>query len=439
MSAITPIGLRLESLPVTVVGGGPVAARRARLLASAGAQLTVVAPSVCADMAELLRSLEFAHRTEGGLPATWHARGFEPGDLEGAWLVATATGVSEVDNQVAALAQEHRIFCFKGGDPAGASAWAPALFDHEGSHIAVVSNGTSGARPTRTARIRDAIAGFLRSGGAALADLEAAPHSAAAITATDGVSAGEVVLVGGGPGAAELLTLAARDHILSADVIVIDRLAPREVLSWLGSNVEVLDVGKRGGNHPVSQAEINEILVDRATRGKKVVRLKGGDPYVFGRGGEELDACREAGIRVTVVPGVTSAVSVPAAAGIPVTHRGVSRGFTVLTAHSELGRLPLAVDHTLVLLMGVSQLEYISTELIAQGNAPTTPCAIVEDGFGPRQRTTPATLETLAARARDAGVQSPAITVIGEVTLRADVHQQLDVNPHLLELGTLQR
>jgi uroporphyrin-III C-methyltransferase/precorrin-2 dehydrogenase/sirohydrochlorin ferrochelatase len=176
------------------------------------------------------------------------------------------------------------------------------------------------------------------------------------------------------------------------------------VLEWVGADVEIVDVGKSGGDHPVSQAEINQILVDRALLGKKVVRLKGGDPYVFGRGGEELDACRAAGVPVTVIPGISSAVAVPAAAGIPVTHRGISRGFSVVTAHSQLGTLPPVQDHTLV-----------------QGNPGDTPCAIVEDGFGPRQRTTIASLETLAQRAAEAGVMPPAITVIGDVVLRADV------------------
>lgn len=428
MPAITPIGLRLGSLPVAVIGGGPVAARRARLLARAGAQITVIAPEVCEDMAELLRSLEFAHRTAGGEAPLWRARGFTPTDLDGVWMVAAATGNSEVDREVSELAHSLRVFCFKGGDAAGASAWAPALLSHGDTTIAVVSSGESGPRPTRTARLRDAIAGFLRARDSKLVDAGAVPYAlpgelpAGPLTPA---TQGRVTLVGGGPGKTGLLTLDARDAIRSAQVLVIDRLAPRAVLGWVGPEVEVVDVGKSGGDHPVSQSEINAILVDRARTGKNVVRLKGGDPYVFGRGGEELDACRAAGVEVFVIPGVTSAVSVPAAAGIPVTHRGVSRGFTVLTAHSSLGRLPLAVDHTLVLLMGTAQLDSISHELIAQGNSPETPCALIEDGFGPRQRTTPATLGTLAETARAAGVRPPAITVVGEVTLRADVHADL--------------
>jgi uroporphyrin-III C-methyltransferase/precorrin-2 dehydrogenase/sirohydrochlorin ferrochelatase len=413
MSTITPIGLQLTGRLAVVVGGGPVAARRARLLARAGARLTVIAPQLCSDMTELIASLDFAHRTTGGEPATWVPRGYVDGDVSGAWLVATATGNPQIDDEVAAWAEQHQIFCFKGGDAEHATAWAPALVEHGDATIAVVSSKAKDPKPRRTISLRNKISSLLRT--------TTLDRTASAASSSYAVGAGEVVLVGGGPGAVELLTLAAKQAIDSAEVLVIDRLAPREVLNWVGSGVEIIDVGKSGGDHPVSQSEINEILVDRALARRQVIRLKGGDPYVFGRGGEELDACRAAGVPVSVIPGVTSAVSVPAAAGIPVTHRGVARGFSVITAHSDLGAAPLADNHTLVLLMGVAQLEKVSTTLIAQGNPGSTPCAIIEDGFGPRQRTTVATLETLAQRAREADVKPPAITVIGDVVLRADV------------------
>lgn len=413
MSIITPIGLNLTGRRAVVVGGGPVAARRARLMARAGADLVVVAPMLCSDMTELLASIDFQHRTQGSTPARWIAREFLEQDLDGAWLVATATGNGSVDDRVAQWAEDNRVFCFKGGDPAGASAWAPALLEHGDATIAVVSTTASNPKPKRTLGLRDRIGALLRT-----TSISPEVHSAASRRSP---KSGEVVLVGGGPGAVELLTLAAKQAIDEAEVLVIDRLAPRAVLGWIGRDVEVIDVGKSGGSHPVSQAEINRVLVDRAREGKKVVRLKGGDPYVFGRGGEELDACREANIPVSVIPGISSAISVPAAAGIPVTHRGVSRGFSVITAHSQLTDVPLAQDHTLVLLMGVAQFESISEVLLAQGNSADTPCAIIEDGYGPRQRTTIATLSTLGQRAREAGVLPPAITVIGDVVLRADV------------------
>ncbi len=200
---------------------------------------------------------------------------------------------------------------------------------------------------------------------------------------------------------------------------MLDRLAPRAALEHARDDVEVIDVGKTAGTHPVPQEDINALLVARALDGARVVRLKGGDPYVFGRGGEELDACAAAGVPVEVVPGVTSAIAVLAAAGIPVTHRGLSRGFTVLTGHDDLGAVPDAPDHTLVLLMGLGRLTTTATELVARGRDPRTPAAVLEDGFGPRARTTLGTLETIGEIAIAAGVRAPAITVVGDVVTRA--------------------
>ncbi|WP_069388014.1 uroporphyrinogen-III C-methyltransferase, partial [Cellulosimicrobium cellulans] len=258
----------------------------------------------------------------------------------------------------------------------------------------------------RAQRVRDAVAALLDAGEL---PLRAVRDEGAAS------AVGSVALVGGGPGDTGLISVRGRRLLAAADVVVVDRLAPRGLLDELGDDVVVVDVGKTSGNHPVPQAEINAVLVQHALAGRHVVRLKGGDPYVFGRGGEELDACREHGIPVEVVPGVTSAVSVPAAAGIPVTHRGVSRGFTVLTGHEDVGKVPPASDHTVVLLMGVSRLAETADALVAQGRSPQTPVAVVEDGYGPRQRTTVGTLATIADRAREAGVRPPAVTVVGDV------------------------
>jgi uroporphyrin-III C-methyltransferase/precorrin-2 dehydrogenase/sirohydrochlorin ferrochelatase len=231
-----------------------------------------------------------------------------------------------------------------------------------------------------------------------------------------------VALVGGGPGDPDLLTRRGHDLVHEADVVVVDRLAPRAVLAGLDPDVELVDVGKTPGNHPVPQEEINRILVEHARAGRRVVRLKGGDPYVFGRGGEEAAHCHEAGVEVFVVPGVTSALSVPAAAGIPVTHRTASRSVTVLTGHdvSDPARLAAfaAVSRTggtLVALMGVERLPELCRGLVAAGAAGATPVAMVERGWTPRQRTTRATLENAAEAAREAGVRPPAVIVIGAV------------------------
>jgi uroporphyrin-III C-methyltransferase/precorrin-2 dehydrogenase/sirohydrochlorin ferrochelatase len=226
---------------------------------------------------------------------------------------------------------------------------------------------------------------------------------------------GRVALVGGGPGAPGLITTRGRRLLATADVVVVDRLAPRSLLARLGDGVEVIDVGKTPGHHPVPQERISALLVEHAVAGRDVVRLKGGDPYVFGRGGEELAACRAHGIEVEVVPGVTSAVSVPAAAGIPVTHRGVAHGFSVLTGHDAVADAPGGTDHTLVLLMGVTRLADSARALVRAGRPADTPVAVIEDGFGPRQRTTVGTLADIAERATAVGVQAPAVTVVGDV------------------------
>lgn len=238
---------------------------------------------------------------------------------------------------------------------------------------------------------------------------------------TAGVPAsGTVWLVGAGPGDAGLLTLRGLRALESADVIVADRLGARGVLDGLAAegvhlSAEVVDVGKLPGHHAVPQDAINALLVREARAGRTVVRLKGGDPYVFGRGGEELFACQHAGIDVRVVPGVTSAVSVPALAGIPLTHRGLATTFTVATAHDQIAALSGGRDHTVVLLMGVGTLAHSAITLARGERGADCPVAIVEDGFGPRQRVTVGTLATIAAQAAERGVRSPAVVVVGDV------------------------
>ncbi|KRD41027.1 siroheme synthase [Oerskovia sp. Root918] len=428
-----PLGLRIAGRPVVVVGGGPVAARRARSLVGAGAHVRVVAPEVCEDLAALVafpgpdgaaRLPDGARPLDGsGAPGPvvgWDARAFRPGDLEGAWLVHTATGSPEVDAQVAAEAEALRIFCVNAGDAEAGTAWVPAVARvtvggsaagasaaadapvTDSTEITVAVN--AGRDPRRAQRIRDAIDALLATGELPLRQVR---------PSAGGV--GTVALVGGGPGDTGLITARGRRLLAQADVVVTDRLGPRALLDELGDDVVIVDVGKTPGFHPVPQDEINALLVEHALAGRRVVRLKGGDPYVFGRGGEELIACEEHGIPVEVVPGVTSAVSVPAAVGIPVTHRGWSRGFTVLTGHEDIGKVPAAADHTVILLMGVSRLRDSAAALVASGRSPRTPVAVVEDGYGPRQRSTVGTLETIADVAAAAGVRAPAVTVIGDV------------------------
>ena len=240
-----------------------------------------------------------------------------------------------------------------------------------------------------------------------------------------------MVLVGGGPGDPGLITVAGRAWLARADVVVVDRLAPTELLADLDPGVEVLYVGKTAGNHPIPQHEINRILVDRARAGATVVRLKGGDPFVLGRGGEEALHCLAHGVVVEVVPGVTSAVSVPAAAGIPVTHRGITTSLVVASAHAGAGSAAQAGgtapdDATLVLLMGLSALERTAAELVSSGRPASTPVAVVSRGWSPDQRTVVGTLASIAGLVAEARLPGPAVVVVGEVVRLRDHLAPLD-------------
>lgn len=231
---------------------------------------------------------------------------------------------------------------------------------------------------------------------------------------------GTLTLVGAGPGDAGLLTLRALRAIEAADVIVADRLGARAVLEELAADgitirAEVIDVGKNPGHHPVSQTEINALLVRLTREGKNVVRLKGGDPFILGRGREEQLYAEAEGISSTVVSGVTSAISVPALAGIPLTHRGVATAFTVASAHDPLEQVPGGSDHTLVLLMGVNTLPQVSATLARGARGAHCPVAIIEDGFGSGERVTIGSLSDIAARAAEREVRNPAVIVIGDV------------------------
>ncbi len=384
---IYPTALRLLGRPVLVVGAGPVAARRAKGLLDAGARVSVVAPVACPALAEL---------ADAGL-LNWEPRPYRPSDVDGVWFVQTATGDAAVDAQVSADAEAQRVWCVNASDHEASAAWTPAVAVVDDVKIAI----NAGGDPRRAMALRDAVATALETGDLPLRRRRA--------------STGSVALVGGGPGDTGLITVRGRRLLGQADVVVADRLGPRELLGELAPDVRVIEVGKTPGHHPVPQAEINKILVEEALQGHRVVRLKGGDPYVLGRGGEEAEFCRQNGVEVEVVPGVTSAISVPAAAGIPVTHRGLAKGFSVVTGHEELSEVPARADHTVILLMGVGQLRDSAASLARAGLPLQTPVGIVENGYLPNQRVTIGTLETIADQAEAAGVANPAVIVIGDV------------------------
>ncbi|CAO5178422.1 S-adenosyl-L-methionine-dependent uroporphyrinogen III methyltransferase [Frankia sp. AiPs1] len=239
----------------------------------------------------------------------------------------------------------------------------------------------------------------------------------------DGSIGGWVALVGGGPGRADLITVRGLRLLQIADVVVVDRLAPRELLTETRPGTEIIDAGKAPHGHNLTQDEINAVLVDRASRGFGVVRLKGGDPFVFGRGGEEALACAAAGLPCEIVPGVTSAVAVPALAGIPVTHRGVTQDVTIVSGHVDPSHPGSTIDWgalaagpgTIVVLMGVAALAGVSRELLKRGRPADTPSAVIHAGGTPAETVVTGPLSDIARLAADAGIASPAVIVLGEV------------------------
>lgn len=376
------------------VGGGAVAARRIRRFLGAGAQVAVVSPEVGDAVREWAAS---------GL-VEWLPRGYAgPDDLIGTWLVHVATGVPAVDAAVAADAEAAHIFCINAADATQGTAQMLASRTVETTSGTVRVSVHGGRDPHRAGALVSSVAGDIASGR----------HDVRARRPRPGM--GWVALVGGGPGDAGLLTRAGWESLRSADVVVIDRLAPRAVLDDLPPDVRVIEVGKAPGLHMMVQEDINETLVREARAGWGVVRLKGGDPYVLGRGGEERLALEAAGVPVREIPGVTSAIAAPAVAGIPVTHRGIATGFSVVSGHEAIGALPVRRDHTLVFLMGVSRLASIVASLLDAGHAPDLPVAIIERAFAPDQRVTIGTLESIVDAAAAVGVQNPAVIVVGDV------------------------
>jgi uroporphyrin-III C-methyltransferase / precorrin-2 dehydrogenase / sirohydrochlorin ferrochelatase len=392
------VGLDLSGRRVVVVGAGTVAQRRLPRLLATGADVLLVAPDATPAVE--------AMATAGEL--NWVIRGFADGDLDGAWYALACSSESAVNAAVAAEAQRRRVFCVRADDATGGSAVTAAAAEHDGLLIGVLA----GRRPRRSAAVRDALLEALRTGV-----VDDAPD------AEDHVTTPGVALVGAGPGDPDLITVRGRRLLARADVVLADRLAPRELLDELGAHVTVIDAAKVPYGRAMAQDHINAALIEHAKAGRFVVRLKGGDPYVFGRGFEELLACTAAGVPVTVVPGITSAISVPAAAGIPVTHRGVTHEFVVVSGHvgpddptslvdwPALGRL----RGTLVLLMAVERIGVFAGTLITHGRPADTPVAVIANGTLRGQRVVHCTLREAAGTVAAAGIRPPAIVVIGPV------------------------
>ena len=392
------VGLDLGGRRVVVVGAGTVAQRRLPRLVSAGAEVVLIAPAATPAVEAMATAGE----------VRWEVRRYVPGDLDGAWYALACTADPQVNAAVAAEAERARVFCVRADDATGGTAVTAATGEHDGLLIGVLA----GRRPRRSAAVRDALVDALRTGL-----VDDAPD------AEDTPVVPGVALVGAGPGDPDLITVRGRRLLARADVVVADRLAPRELLDELGAHVTVIDAAKVPYGRAMAQDAINSTLIEHARAGWFVVRLKGGDPYVFGRGFEELLACTRAGLPVTVVPGITSAIAVPAAAEVPVTHRGVAHEFVVVSGHvapddpaslvdwSALGRL----RGTLVLLMAVERIGAFATALITHGRPTDTPAVVVQEGTLRTHRAVRSTLEKVTEDVAAHGIRPPAVIVIGPV------------------------
>ena len=446
-----PIFCRLDNKPVLLVGGGEVAERKARLLLDAGAQLTVVAPDLDPELAELAAN--------GSIE--WLAGEFAPAQLTGKWLVVAATDRREVNALVYQSANQARIFANVVDDPKRSSFIMPSIIDRSPLMVAISSGGKApvlarllrekleallpqhlGAVATFAGSLRDRVkARYATMGerrrfwerllgtdrlGQALArgDHASAHQLADTLFAEESKAHGEVVLVGAGPGDPGLLTLHALRQMQQADVVVYDRLVSDEVMALVRRDAKRIFVGKQAGNHCVPQEGINQLLLEEAKKGQRVVRLKGGDPFIFGRGGEELETLVGSGIGFQVVPGITAASGCAAYAGIPLTHRDHAQSVRFVTAHGKGGAQDLdwpllAKDRqTLVFYMGLSSCATIREQLLAHGKAINTPVALIERGTQPCQRVIRGTLDELPALA--VGVESPALIMVGSVVTLAD-------------------
>lgn len=449
-----PIFVGLKGKSCLVAGGGQVAARKVRLLKRAGADVLVVAPLLDAE----LRALHDAREIR------YQASGFSRQHLQGQWLVIAATDDPATNQEIFRQAEEQGVLANCVDDPAHCRFITPAIVDRSPVIVAI---STGGAAPVLARRLREQLEQLLpqRLGGLArmarrwrsrvkatidsisarrlfwetffggkVADyalagrVDQAETTAATLLAQQSGQAttGHVGLVGAGPGDAGLLTLRALQLMQLADVVLYDRLVSSEVLDLVRRDAELISVGKAAAAHTLDQQQINGLLLKHANQGRRVVRLKGGDPFVFGRGGEELEQLRAAGIQFEVVPGITAALGCSSYAGIPLTHRDYSHSVQIVTAHCQ--KLLECVDwpsltgkaQTLVFYMTVKNLPQIQLELIKHGLQPDLPIALVENGTRPEQRVVTGPLCDLASIARRHNIKAPAVLIVGQVVRLRD-------------------
>ncbi|MGF1547275.1 MAG: siroheme synthase CysG [Thiotrichales bacterium] len=452
-----PVFLNLQQRECLVVGGGEVAARKASMLHSAGARIALVAPELCREIAERVHAGDYRY----------FARRFEAIDLDDKALVIAATDSTEVNREIATLASARNLPVNVVDNPALCSFIVPSLIDRSPVQVAISTGGASPvlARMLR-ARLESQIpAGFGQLGAllnefrdeakSALATLEqrrtfweeivdgpvaemvlsgntqAARELLANLledAAANARASGEVYLIGAGPGDPDLLTFKAVRLMQRADVVVYDRLVSEPILRMVRRDAERIYVGKERSHHTMRQENINQLLVRLAKDGKRVVRLKGGDPFIFGRGGEEIETLIDEGVRFQVVPGITAAAGCAAYAGIPLTHRDYSQACIFVTGHLKDGTTDLNWEmlahrnQTVVFYMGLHGVETLCRELIAHGREPEIPVALVERGTLPDQKVYLGTLATLPELVHGYDIKPPTLIIVGEVVA---MHEKL--------------
>jgi uroporphyrin-III C-methyltransferase/precorrin-2 dehydrogenase/sirohydrochlorin ferrochelatase len=445
---IFPISLKLQQQPCLIVGGGHIAYRKAVLLAKAGAKVDVLAPEIDVNLLQLVQQSQGQYVQDVFSPST---------ALRHYRLVIAATDNNLVNQQVFAACEAENVLVNSVDDPPHCRFMVPAIIDRSPLVISVASNGTS---PVLSRQIRTQLESTIPHGMGKLAEfsgqwraavkqkivnpderrifweelyasplkeqvfndnLDAANQSIQQALAEWQTPKGEVYLVGAGPGDPELLTLKALRLMQQADVVIYDRLVSAPILELCRRDAEKVYVGKARSNHAVPQEGINALLVKYAQAGKRVCRLKGGDPFIFGRGGEEIQELYEAGVSFQVVPGITAASGCSAYAGIPLTHRDYAQSVRFLTGHLKEGspELPWSElvyeQQTLVLYMGLVGLESICEKLIAHGQRADMPVALISKGTTPEQKVVVGTLADIASKVAQHHIQAPTLTIIGEV------------------------
>ncbi|BFM21024.1 siroheme synthase CysG [Gilvimarinus japonicus] len=451
-----PFFMHLRGERVLLVGGGDIATRKARLLSKAGAHLVVVAPEIDPELESLISA------THGEL----RRREYQTDDLNGAVLAVAATDTAAVNEQISHDARARQLPVNVVDSPELCTVITPAIVDRSPLVIAISSGGEApvlarmvrakletlipasyGRLAALASKFRERVKQTFSSGDERRRFWEDTLQGPAAELVFSGQDAqaeqvlqqrlnvkagetrqGEVYLVGGGPGDPELLTLKALRLMQQAEVVLYDRLVSPEVMELVRRDADRIYVGKRRSEHAVEQKAINQMLVDLACEGKRVLRLKGGDPFIFGRGGEEIELLAENNIPFQVVPGITAASGCAAYAGIPLTHRDYAQSVRFVTGHLKTDNANLSwpelarVDQTLVIYMGLIELEAICRGLIQGGRASTTPVALVEKGTTQEQRVIVSDLASIGERVATESVSAPTLLIIGEVV---KLHRQL--------------